>query len=187
LDNAKFRSPWLVESLWDSKFRASQFGRIRCTTALDPNIQFILTPDSPQCDILPDVFQRYQALIRSHFKASSKKLKFSSSTGVAGVAIIDTIEVKIVNCENVPSQNMNESYTLQVGSPTSEKVELTAMAEWGVIHGLETLTQMIHDIDYRPSINSTMVTDWPRFPFRGFLIDTSRHYLPVSVIKAQIT
>ena len=153
----------------------------------DANIQFVLTPESPQCDIIPDIFQRYQDLIRSHFKiasSSSKKLKFSASSAAG---IIDTIEVKIVNCENYPSQNMNESYTLQVGSPTPEKVELTASAEWGVIHGLESFTQMIHNIDYRPSVNSTMITDWPRFPFRGFLIDTSRHYLPISVIKAQIT
>ncbi|CAG5113336.1 Oidioi.mRNA.OKI2018_I69.chr2.g7447.t1.cds [Oikopleura dioica] len=154
---------------------------------LDANIQFVLTPESPQCDIIPDIFQRYQDLIRSHFKiasSSSKKLKFSASSAAG---IIDTIEVKIINCENYPSQNMNESYTLQVGSPTPEKVELTASAEWGVIHGLESFTQMIHNIDYRPSVNSTMITDWPRFPFRGFLIDTSRHYLPISVIKAQIT
>lgn len=31
-------------------------------------------------------------------------------------------------------------------------------------------------------INKTEIEDFPRFPFRGLLLDTSRHYLPVNAI-----
>lgn len=31
-------------------------------------------------------------------------------------------------------------------------------------------------------VNETEIEDFPRFPFRGLLLDTSRHYLPVHAI-----
>lgn len=36
------------------------------------------------------------------------------------------------------------------------------------------------------TINATLVRDSPRFAHRGLLIDTARHYLPVSVIKVRL-
>ena len=67
-----------------------------------------------------------------------------------------------------------------------ETVEITAEAEWGVIHALESLTQLIHNIDGYAGINGTNISDFPRFSYRGLLIDTSRHFLPLSIIKVKI-
>lgn len=36
------------------------------------------------------------------------------------------------------------------------------------------------------SIKQTTINDAPRFPHRGYLLDTSRHYLPLSILYQQI-
>ena len=51
---------------------------------------------------------------------------------------------------------------------------------------LESFSQLIHTIDNYGIVNTTFIGDFPRFKFRGQLIDTSRHYLPISVIKVRL-
>ena len=47
--------------------------------------------------------------------------------------------------------------------------------------GLETFYQMYNGTD--GTVPTVDVSDWARFEYRGLLIDTSRHYLTVPVIK----
>ena len=70
---------------------------------------------------------------------------------------------------------------------TAGEIHIYGEAEWGIMHGLESLSQMIHSIDGKFGVNETFITDFPRFGFRGMLIDTSRHFLPISTIKAMIS
>lgn len=39
---------------------------------------------------------------------------------------------------------------------------------------------------FQYQINSTEIVDYPRFKYRGGLIDTARHYVPVKTIKRVI-
>jgi hexosaminidase len=78
---------------------------------------------------------------------------------------------------------MDESYHLQINS---SKVLLTANSDVGALRGLETFLQLLEADNtgyYLPSVD---IQDAPRFKWRGLMIDCSRHFMPVSVLKRNI-
>jgi Glycosyl hydrolase family 20, catalytic domain len=67
---------------------------------------------------------------------------------------------------------------------------LRAQTVWGAMYGLQTLMQVFHydynkEMYYATSL-PLQVTDQPRYPWRGLLLDSARHYLLVDEIKHQI-
>jgi len=85
--------------------------------------------------------------------------------------------------EQVQSVRADESYTLVV---THAQARLTAPSPVGIFRGLETFLQLI-DIDedsyFVPSLE---IEDQPRFPWRGLLIDVSRHFQTAAMIKKNL-
>jgi hexosaminidase len=77
----------------------------------------------------------------------------------------------------------DESYLLEV---TSAGAKLTAPTPLGTLHGLQTFLQLVEP---GPNgFNALVVTiqDQPRFPWRGLMIDVSRHFVPLDVLKRNI-
>jgi len=62
---------------------------------------------------------------------------------------------------------------------------LTAHTVFGAMRGLETFAQLVqwNWTSNAYSVPQTRITDAPRFPFRGVLLDPARHFLPVGTIK----
>ncbi|XP_072942799.1 beta-hexosaminidase subunit beta-like [Epargyreus clarus] len=89
------------------------------------------------------------------------------------------IELK-TPCEEYPSFGMDEHYYLTI----SKTSKLESNSIWGVIRGLETFAQLFYlSDDYNViRINTTDITDFPTYPHRGLLLDTSRHYINVNNI-----
>ena len=59
---------------------------------------------------------------------------------------------------------------------------------WGALRGLETFSQIVYE-DQNLGVylaNATYIVDSPRFPFRGFMIDTSRHFLSVPTVLEMV-
>ena len=70
------------------------------------------------------------------------------------------------------------------------RASITADNVWGILRGLETFSQLVY-LDQEGQqgeflVNGTEIQDWPRFTHRGVLIDTSRHYIAVKVIKENL-
>ena len=73
----------------------------------------------------------------------------------------------------------DESYTLTV---RPGEVTISAQTPYGVLHGLETLLQLVERTDTTLLVPSVTIEDRPRFPWRGLMIDVSRHWMPKEVI-----
>jgi hexosaminidase len=94
--------------------------------------------------------------------------------------VLLSINVSIHTADDTLSLETSERYTLTVGFPSATLVADTA---YGAMRGLESFAQLVQP-DH--SIRAQSITDFPRFPFRATMIDTSRHWLPVPLLKAHL-
>uniref|UniRef100_A0A131XIX2 Beta-hexosaminidase n=1 Tax=Hyalomma excavatum TaxID=257692 RepID=A0A131XIX2_9ACAR len=95
---------------------------------------------------------------------------------------LDTLKVTVSHeCEDLPTHHMDESYYLSISS--NEESFISARSVWGALRGLETFSQLVYSPDgVSWVVNETFIYDEPRFPHRGLLIDSSRHFLPMESI-----
>jgi len=74
--------------------------------------------------------------------------------------------------------------------PTSGKATLSAQTVYGALRGLETFSQLVQfsfDAEsYSVSFVPWKIKDAPRFPWRGLMMDTSRHFQTIKSIKQMI-
>jgi len=77
----------------------------------------------------------------------------------------------------------DESYQLTV---TDSGAQLTAPNSLGALHGLETFLQLVRITPDGFVAPAVTIRDQPRFPWRGLLIDVSRHFIPLDVLKRNL-
>jgi hexosaminidase len=77
----------------------------------------------------------------------------------------------------------DESYRLVI---TTNHVELTASNPAGGMHGLQTFLQLVRVTPQGFSVPVVAIDDQPRFPWRGLMIDSGRHFMPLSVIERNL-
>ncbi len=73
----------------------------------------------------------------------------------------------------------DESYHLQI---TANEVHLEAANPLGVLHGLQTFLQLVRITPRGFTVPSMTIDDRPRFPWRGLMVDVSRHFQPLDVV-----
>ncbi len=74
-----------------------------------------------------------------------------------------------------------EGYVLDIAP---ERIILSSREENGVFYGLHTLFQMIREGEGK--VPCGRYEDAPRFPYRGFMIDSGRHFFPADEVKKMI-
>jgi len=108
------------------------------------------------------------------------KQKYISSKNNSDTASLQVTVDKAV----LPSLNADESYVLTI---TNDRVAINAPTTMGALHGLQTLLQLLDKSqDGRSYFPAVTIKDAPRFSWRGLMIDVSRHFIPVDVLKRNI-
>jgi len=77
----------------------------------------------------------------------------------------------------------DESYTLTV---KSSGIHLSSPTDIGAMRGLETVIQLIASDGDGYFIQGVQIVDKPRFGWRGLMIDASRHFMPMEVIRRNL-
>ncbi len=77
----------------------------------------------------------------------------------------------------------DESYEIKINS---QQVTIRAATDLGVIYAFETLLQMIDNDSDTYFFQNCHIQDAPAYTWRGLMIDVSRHFQPVSVIKRNL-
>lgn len=90
-----------------------------------------------------------------------------------------------INCDKNGKIGLyeDESYSLDI---KSNKITINATSDLGALHGLETLLQLLQNDSKSFYFPVSQISDFPRFTWRGLMIDAARHFQPVDVIKRNI-
>jgi len=83
----------------------------------------------------------------------------------------------------IPALDSDERYTLTVDSSGAK---IAANTRFGAQRGIETLLQLLQNSAEQTQLPWVTIEDAPRFPWRGLLLDSARHFIPVEDIKRQI-
>ncbi|KAK4579020.1 hypothetical protein RGQ29_028903 [Quercus rubra] len=166
----------------------SEFTSGNRTLSVDPDLSLAVAGIGGNSAIVRAAFDRYRAII---FKHTSGISIFSRFTGRSSVYDINKLKI-IVNSDNEELQlGVDESYTLFVSKNDGKSIigeaTIEANTVYGALRGLETFSQLC-SFDYGTKSVLVYKAPWciwdkPRFAFRGLLLDTSRHYFPIYVIK----
>ncbi|HXS55645.1 MAG TPA: family 20 glycosylhydrolase [Hanamia sp.] len=101
------------------------------------------------------------------------------------INIVNTIKNNVPYIElnlgkvNAPQLN-DEAYQLKV---SADKISLVANTPHGIFNAIQTLAQLMRD---GSMINACEITDWPAFPWRGYMVDAGRNFQSMEMLKQQI-
>jgi hexosaminidase len=82
-----------------------------------------------------------------------------------------------------PSLGEDESYQLDV-APDGARLKAATVA--GALHGLATFAQLVVPGAEGFHVPAIHIEDRPRFPWRGLMLDVSRHWMPLDVVERNL-
>lgn len=95
-----------------------------------------------------------------------------------------TLEVHVDrDSKAVQELGEDESYVLEVSSTGAT---LTAPTDLGALHGLQTFLQLVSVSPDGFAAPAVSIKDTPRFPWRGLMIDSGRHFIPLEILRRNI-
>ncbi|KAJ5070177.1 beta-hexosaminidase [Anaeramoeba ignava] len=144
------------------------------------SFDFKLEGSGSTSQILQDKVEFYKKLLFPFpIKKEFKKFSFNS--------LLSTVVINVKSADETLQLGVNENYTISI---TNQESIISSQTIYGAIRGLETFSQLIY-FNYTSSTywiknGPLLIIDYPRFKWRGILIDTSRHYIPTESMKLMI-
>ncbi|KAG5848577.1 hypothetical protein ANANG_G00099930 [Anguilla anguilla] len=134
------------------------------------------------CSVLDTAFKRYFSLTFPGYSGEKERIqdRLAENPSFGGYTYALVVSVQEGDCDGYPNAESEEKYNLSVSAGGGL---LVAKTVWGALRGLESFSQLVYqDENNSFFVNKTEIEDFPRFLYRGILLDTSRHFLPVQTI-----
>ncbi|KAE9524629.1 hypothetical protein AGLY_014679 [Aphis glycines] len=170
-------------SLWPKPTVDTTIGKSVIEFGID-NVKFDTSKMADQLS------REYMSEASQVFISSLKKLCIPNCVSNA---ITPIISITTSNPFDYIKLTTNESYSLKINTEgNSLFINIEAKTVYGARNGLETLRQLV--ATYGSSLSEkklvmasdVQISDRPMYAYRGFMLDTARHYFPMSTIKRHI-
>ncbi len=113
--------------------------------------------------------------------------RLSRQTGIPFLGPAAPTPALRVDCaargNDYPVLGEDETYTLDV---TPDGAIIRAAIADGAMHGLETFLQLVAPSPEGFAAPAVHIEDRPRFPWRGLMLDVSRHWMPLEVVERNL-
>lgn len=101
-------------------------------------------------------------------------LKVSSKEDLDTSKTIKLLKTPL-NTNHQSFPNAHESYQLQVVDSQPTPIIVTGQGPAGVFYGVQTLLSLMDNQGLVPQVS---IKDWPRFQYRGLMVDVGRNFVP---------
>lgn len=152
--------------------------------------QLMMMPLPSELEFGSDYFDLDNGFSHTFSNISTPRLEravkrfYSRLDSITGASFSDEgAEKLILDCKKengrYPMLKDDESYYLTV---SDDNIQLSANSETGILYGLESLAQLVKEVDGKWIIPEMELKDYPRFPWRGLMIDVARHWVSKETI-----
>jgi hexosaminidase len=116
-----------------------------------------------------------------------RQLSRQTAIPLAGKPIAPAKAVLVIHTDHASKEiqelGEDESYLLEV---SNSGAKLSAATPLGTLHGLQTFLQLVEVSPNGFAAPAVTINDKPRFPWRGLMIDSARHFVPLEVLRRNI-
>lgn len=88
--------------------------------------------------------------------------------------------------KELASKYGNEAYSLEV---TPAHIQIRGASSAGIFYGMQTLRQLLPPASLKSAVSEEIsipclkILDYPRFAWRGMMVDSCRHFMPIEGLK----
>lgn len=127
---------------------------------------------------------RFEARLNGEQLLEAAAAAADASDGATVVRVVVTQDASPTSAANVRALAFDtkaEAYSLAI----HQNATVTAGTYWGALRGLETLARLAEE-QHLEALPTGAVDDAPRFAWRGLLVDSARHFLPLAAIRRTV-
>ncbi|KAH8907712.1 beta-hexosaminidase precursor [Coniochaeta sp. PMI_546] len=124
--------------------------------------------------------QQSERHVHGHEHAVSRRQSSSSVT-------LTTVRVSVADWTAGLNHGVDESYNMSIVADSSS-ISISAGTIWGAMHAFTTLQQIVISDGGSGLIveQPVTITDYPKFAYRGVMVDSGRNFISVDKMKEQV-